>query len=229
MMTHTTTIETRSASENHANTVKRIALTGLVILAVLLSSAVAEAGDAKTHDGFHMRWGVGVVAAAGAGEGENAPYSFVAPGILDGIQLGGCIKENLSLFVEADSLILFSVNKNIKNTRESENKSHDDETIYGFMTGIGAGHYIMPANIYLSGAVGATYNNVVVGDEGTSFDSHNIGLGFTVMAGKEWWVSDGWGVGLGGQFFYMANKGKNTNKFTSNTIAFGMLLTATYN
>ncbi len=218
-MTHEATIETRPATTKKADTAKRIALANFIILATLLFSAVAEAGEAMTHDGFHMRWGVGLVAAAGAGEGENAPYSFVAPGILDGVQLGGNIQENLSVFFEADSLILFSGNK----------KSANQETTYGFMTGIGMGHYIMPANIYVSGAFGPTLNNFAFGGDGVSFDRHNLGLGFTVMAGKEWWISDGWGAGVGGQFFYMANKGKTTKEFTNHTLAFGMILTATYN
>ncbi|MCP4675176.1 MAG: outer membrane beta-barrel protein [Deltaproteobacteria bacterium] len=207
----------------------RIPLAGLVVLATLFFSAASEADEARTHDGFHMRWGVGLVAATGTSEGENAPYSFVAPGILDGVQLGGNLRENLSLFFEADSLILFSGNKNIGTDSKSENNDTSETTTYGFLTGIGMGHYFMPANLYVSGAFGATLNNFAVSDDGIDFDTDNIGLGFTVMAGKEWWVSDGWGVGVGGQLLYMANKGEGTSKFTNHTLAFGMILTATYN
>ncbi len=228
-MTHQATIGTRPANTKKANTAMKVTLAGLIVLATLFCSAVAESDEARTHDGFHMRWGVGLVAATGATEGDNAPYSFVAPGILDGVQIGGNVKENLSLFFEADSLILFSGTKNIETDRQSEDSNTSEETTYGFLTGIGMGHYFMPANIYVSGAFGATLNNFSVSDDGINFDTHNIGLGFTVMAGKEWWVSDGWGVGVGGQLLYMANKGANTNSLTNHTLAFGMILTATYN
>ncbi len=229
MMTHEATIGTRPNATKHVGAAKRVALAGFLVLVGLLLSTVAWSGEPMTHDGFHMRWGVGLVAAAGAGEGENAPYSFVAPGILDGVQLGGNIKENTSLFFEADSLVLFSVNKNIEADRRAASTSTDEETVYGFMTGVGMGHYFMPANIYLSGAFGATFNNFVLGDDGVEFDRRDIGLGFTVMAGKEWWVSDGWGVGVGGQLLYMANKGETGNSFSNHTLAFGMILTATFN
>ena len=58
----------------------------------------------------------------------------------------------------ADALTLFTVDRN----REASGPSADDDedAYYTFMTGAGIGHYIMPANVYFSGAFGISLNNM---------------------------------------------------------------------
>jgi hypothetical protein len=65
-------------------------------------------------------------------------------------------------------------------------------------------------------------------DSTGTFESDN-GLGAKVMLGKEWWVSENWGLGIGGQVFYAnCDRGLNGSKDIK-TLAYGLLFSATYN
>ncbi len=164
---------------------------------------------------------MGVVATAQAIDKDNAPISFsTAPGILDGVQIGGRLTETLALFFEADSLVMFQ-NTNPK-------PKADDGVMYGFLTGLGVGYRVLPANIYLSGAVGATLSDVIVGSDVDPIETARVGLGFSAMIGKDWWASDGLSLGLSGQFLYMATVQDQASGFTKHTVALGMLLTASF-
>ena len=200
-----------------------------VVLAALLSSAAASAGEIHTHDGFHLRFGVGLVGGASTVYSGDTSLTFGGPGLLDGVQVGGSPIENLSIFFEADCLTLFSANTGSNKDGGLKPSNQDGPSFYGLMTGVGVGYYFMPQNIYVSGAVGAAFNRVSLSDDGVDFNTQDMGFGFTAMAGKEWWVSDNWGVGMAGQFLYLQGSGRTSAVASSHTVAFGLILTATYN
>jgi opacity protein-like surface antigen len=70
--------------------------------------------------------------------------------------------------------------------------------------GIGPGmaYYFQPVNIYLS--VTAGFSKVQIQDSNTQnvLASTNWGFGLSTMLGKEFWVSDNWGLGVALQFHY---------------------------
>jgi len=70
------------------------------------------------------------------------------------------------------------------------------------MTAFGGGitYYFMPVNIYLSGSVGL---GALSGGGNISGESDN-GFAGMVTAGKEWWVSNRWGLGVSGVFGFFS-------------------------
>ena len=57
----------------------------------------------------------------------------------------------------------------------------------------------MPTNVYLAGSI-ALASGTLISDWGTT--ELNAGYGINVAVGKEWWVSDNWGIGVAGQLFH---------------------------
>jgi hypothetical protein len=59
-----------------------------------------------------------------------------------------------------------------------------------------------------------------------------MGVGASFMAGKEWWVSHDWGLGVAGQFRVAWMKAKAEFAGSDDTMtatAFAILFSATYN
>jgi len=96
--------------------------------------------------------------------------------------------------------------------------------------GVSATYYIMPSNMYVSAGAGMAMNTVEL--DGKAVGETGTGWGVNAMLGKEWWVSDNWGLGVAGQVIYASvpDEDKDNDKtYTVNTMAFGVLFSATYN
>src|SRR4029079_14699548 len=76
----------------------------------------------------------------------------------------------------------------------------DDAQLVGI--GIGLTYYIMPVNVYVSGAVGI--GQIVFENYHGDREGSDIGFASDVIVGKEWWVGDDWGLGVAGQFMFAA-------------------------
>jgi len=167
------------------------------------------------HDGMFMRFtvgpgfgifsGTGHLAAAESGtddiptnEGGQAGGSF---------SLGGSVSENLILHGDVWMSIL-----------SAENRSNQLYQEFGTVViGVGLTYYWMPHNFYLTGSVGMANSFLVMRDRMASWNNEDRtsettrGVGLSITAGKEWWVSDNWaiGVALQGEFSYA--EGENSD------------------
>jgi len=93
--------------------------------------------------------------------------------------------------------------------------------------GVNVAYYFMPINVYVS----ATPSMGMLGVQarGLNFPTKN-GFAFRLAAGKEWWVSDSWGLGLNLQYARSSNKADATSAdATWVTNSFGLVFSATYN
>lgn len=204
----------------------RVAGIAAALLVTLVASRAA-ADDPYTHDGLHFRWGVGVAATGGySADNKDEVLSFDTVGLLDGVQIGGYLAEDLSLFLEADFLTLFIDHRGVDPTMPLEMDADIDEQRYGLLVGPGVGRYIMPANIYVSASVGASLNDFGITDEGIEISRHDIGVGFSAMAGKEWWVHESTSIGVAGQFLFLTNL--DGSRLGSATVAAGLLFVASH-
>lgn len=75
--------------------------------------------------------------------------------------------------------------------------------------GAGLTYYLTPSNFYLSGSLGILLAQVKSSDGGYYFKELYIGPGIRLSVGKEWWVSENWGLGVAllGQYAYGKNVG----------------------
>jgi hypothetical protein len=69
----------------------------------------------------------------------------------------------------------------------------DDTSITMSMVGGGFTYYFGPSNVYLTASVGAGLLSLEF--DGDTEDS-DTGFAFDAGLGKEWWVSDRWGLGV---------------------------------
>jgi opacity protein-like surface antigen len=174
-----------------------------VFLAILATAAMAMA-ESHTHDGFFLNLALGFGYQGFTYDANKSPYDMEAKGVsteLD-IKLGGRIATNT---------LLHATILGVTNTSEIEFKtkggskvgSSSDKSENLSMLGVGLTYYL-PENIFISGSVGfANFNLQDNTDEDNDIEgTTEKGLGVQVAAGKEWWVSDNWGIGVSAAFTY---------------------------
>ena len=87
----------------------------------------------------------------------------------------------------------------------------------------------MPANVYLTGSIALAIGTLE--SYGQKIESET-GYGINVAIGKEWWVSDNWGLGVAGQLFHtvLSDEDLITGElYDLKTTSFGILFSATFN
>jgi len=176
------------------------------------------------HDGFYMRIyaGLGYLSASATYAGVTETYSGL--GATYGAAFGGTIAPNLILYGEF--LGTSVTNADLSYGGVTQTYSGTDLTLVGF--GPGIAYYVEPVNLYLSGTL--TFTQVSFSDtySGYPVGDTNLGIGLSLMVGKEWWVTRDWGVGIAGQI-HVASMGDPSYDSRLRAAAFSMLFSATYN
>lgn len=176
--------------------------------AVLLSASVASAQDDDRddrrgrngrnnrngyheHDGFYLRAQLGGGYTRASVVGEDLAIKGGGAGL--NLEIGGAPVRNLILYGK-----LFGVSSTNPDVEVGdltiEGQDADVSQNYAGV-GVGLTYYLMPANVYLSGALTAT--QLSVNDDGETIAETDLGTGLHLGVGKEWWVSKNWGLGLG--------------------------------
>lgn len=192
-----------------------------VILALCLTSALpalvtAQGADgARRHDGFFLSISPGVAGGSseadlggGAGSWDNITYSGPG-GILD-FKIGGAVAEN---FILSFDVIGRNVPGPDLETVGGTTELDEDVILSDGTLGLGLTYYVMPANIFFSGTVGVgrfvLTNPTEDADDDETVET-NAGLSLHAKIGKEWWVSDNWGLGVAaGYGFLGAERNEN--------------------
>ncbi len=198
-----------------------LSLLSYSILAVLTGPVAHAGGAAETHDGFYLRLNMGGGYTSMSTEVSGAKLKVSGSGGGIGVALGGVVAGNLVVFGELfDNIVsnptvtLDGVSVNTKDTSAG-------------VVGVGPGAaYYLPMNMFVSGTL--AFSRLVL-DTGSATYRSNTGIGFSVKVGKEWWVSNNWGLGLCGQFYAGTMKESSGGNPTWTTSAFAILFSATYN
>lgn len=180
------------------------------ILALLATAAMAMA-ESHTHDGFFLNLALGFGYQGFTYDANKAIYDMEAKGVSTefDLKLGGCIATNTLLHA---TILGVTNNSEIEYKAKGGKKlgSSSEESENLSMLGIGLTYYL-PENIFISGSVGfAQFNLQDNSDEDKDIEgATEKGLGVQIAAGKEWWVSDNWGLGLSVAFTYGAAEDKD--------------------
>jgi len=194
-----------------------ISILGLAVLA-----GTATAGQPRTHDGFLLRLSAG---AGGAKTSEDfASSSLEISGAAGDVNfaVGGMIAPNFAIH---GTIFGWSLTD-----PEVELTGHVSGELNGdlSMSAIGAGftYYFMPANLYISPSVGV--GTLTLDIDGLDDIESDPGLALDFTLGKEWWVSNSWGLGIAGAVGYHSIPDNGTDeKITGSNVA--IRFTATYN
>ena len=201
----------------------------MMVLAILPSAALAQGEDvpaadptAHRHVGFyvHVEAGVGYLRSSASVSGTTVAISSVSIPIA--VSLGGAVTENWILAGEAWG----SYGPTPKMSAGSSPASVSDTDFYLSGFGLAVVHYIMPANVFLSLTPGVTRISI---ESGGTKEQTELGFGAKLALGKEWWVSDHWGLGLAvhGTFGLNSDQGSGTPTWT--TLAGGVTSSAIWN
>ncbi len=189
---------------------------------------VAQAGElcypapppGHQHDGFYAR----LQAGAGYLSARQGSTTYSGAAGVFGFALGATVSGNLELF--ATLLFHFAQDPAVQAGGGAAPVS--PSTVENDAAGAGLAYYLAPVNAYAAAALTAA--NVTLYDRTDNrLGGSNTGIGFQVMAGKEWWVAREWGLGAAAEVTggWMADSDDGSVRWRAFT--YSLLFSATYN
>jgi hypothetical protein len=198
-----------------------------------------RAPGVETHDGFYLRLQLGVGYTRMSTSTMMSDVSLAGFSDNFGIALGGALNSHLIIY----GTLVESTARRPKGKINGPLSSADVDgmtvgivSVGGFgvagVAGVGAGvAYYLDSNVFFAGSLLAS--RLVVDDvNGNTVAKTDWGFTFEGLLGKEWWVSDNWGVGVSGQVLLGAMQDhpySNESVPTWRLTAFSVLLSASYN
>jgi hypothetical protein len=180
---------------------------------------------AEQHDGFYLGFLLGYGYGKSSLSGNN---SLELRGVSDAVcfDIGYAVMNDFILYFAFGGYLNFGENITFGGT--SYKYPDKKQTAYNFGSGIGFRKYFMPENIFISASIIRSKVNYT-GDfvKGDS----DYGYTFGGAIGKEWWVSDNWGLGIAlfGEYGKTSSKDQFNNKNKITEYYLGLAFTATYN
>lgn len=165
----------------------------LFVVAAVVSMAATPAvcGPRDHEDGFMLRLGLGGAAAAGTEvDLGTSTLKMDGTGVNFELAIGGIVTSNLAIH---GTLMGWGITEpDVELTGFPEGANLPADLI---LSGAGAGltYFIMPVNIYLTGTVG--FSQLTISEGAVSVNS-STGFMFEAAVGKEFFVSDRWGIGF---------------------------------
>jgi hypothetical protein len=180
------------------------------------------------HDGFYLGLQLGysfLTSVSANVSGVETSYS--GNGIGMGMAIGAAIVPNLIVFGTGFLSGGFSSTLSVGGFHAD---SGQDLNLYGLGAGVA---YYLPINVYFAAAVSGMKADLTPTDPSASNHATTnltrAGLGIQVLVGKEWWVSENWGLGIAGEILFSSMPDATDSSTTWRGSAFNALFSATYN
>ncbi len=163
-----------------------------VLLCALMVSVPAFAQETQPpagfheHDGFFLSLSMGPAYASVDNTAGSTTLTYSGFGASFDFRIGGAIGQNLILTGDLMGWSLFE-------PEVSGHGSMSDSYFTQSTVGAGLTYYFMPVNVFVSGTVGFAGFSLDASGRRASTDS---GVGVYVKAGKDWWVSADWALGI---------------------------------
>ena len=208
------------------------------ILFALLATAVMAMAESHTHDGFFLNMALGFGHQNFEYEGSSLQYGtkglkLESSGLSSefDLKLGGSLSNSIVLHA---TIIGIGTASDIKAKRDGlPAYSNRNYTVGLSMLGIGMTYYL-PVNVFFSGSIGLSQFTLDEDDSNSSTNSTTVkgasddGLGVQFAIGKEWWVSDNWGLGVSAGLLYSAAADQHDAGDMS-MLAVNIMFSATFN
>ena len=197
------------------------------IISIIAVAVAMAAADPQTHDGFFLNLALGLGFQSidfVVDDWQSRPFGESGLSTDLDVKIGGRIANNTLLHAT------------LAGSTQSVDDAYDDDFKANMsLFGLGATYYF-PNNIFITASLGisqfhANSDNIATfyATVSTAADTEdvNAGFGFQVGAGKEWWVSDNWGIGASGALLY--GFAYNLGDTKESSLAITVRITATYN
>ncbi len=172
-----------------------------IVIAAAVVLATGCATGRAAHTGFHFHGDLGIAGSTSetSSFGDSAEISGGGAGF--SLAAGGAVVPNLILGGELWGV---SVNEPEVSDRLGSGTLRDvTYSVYGF--GPRVTWYLMPVNLYFSVTPSITQLSLDY-DEFDETSETDWGLGLRAAVGKEWFVSDRWGLGVAGVLHVSSNE-----------------------
>ena len=181
-----------------------VALIIILFNSILFGQSNTSDTGVHQHTGFFLRFLPGFSYTEWTKKSDSFDEITISgSGVSSRTQIGLALDENLILFYDSGLTIVGNVEEAIIDA------------------GLGLNYYFMPINIYASFSVlSSASSHDVWNNESTN------GLGINFIVGKEWWVSDNWGIGAA---MYLHHRTNDTENSDVSSYSIGLLFSATYN
>ena len=194
----------------------------LSALVVCFMTQPVFAGEPRTHDGFFLRLSGGLGSANTSVDIGGTDFELSGRTGDGNIAVGGMIGTNLALHGTFFGWATNDPDFDVEGLGSTE--ANGDLSLSA--VGGGVTYYFMPANIYLSGSLGAAWLSFD-GDETLDGES-DTGIMGELTLGKEWWLGGSWGMGIAGAFGYHSVPDDDADENWTGT-SWGIRLSATLN
>jgi hypothetical protein len=184
----------------------------------------------ETHDGFYLRMQLGVSSNTFTGRSGGRTVQFSGTGGSFDIALGYSLTSHLVVYGELLFAGAADGEGQILVNGVGQGQASVDNNLYGI--GPGAAYYLS-WNFFLTTSFLLASCNEMEGGGNVTVNG-KAGFAFEALVGKEWWVSDNWGLGVSGQMILGTMHGQDTDLVLNavpnwQTRQFGLLFSSTYN
>jgi hypothetical protein len=192
----------------------------VVTLAFALLAAGCVGVHQNSHVGLHVQGDIGAGGSRSEATDAGVTGRYSGAGAIYSLGLGGAVVPNLII----GGQMWGSTVTDVRFTVEGESQTLTDVTydVYGF--GPMVKFYLMPANVYFSAT--PSIARLRLSDEFSS-DETKWGPALRLAAGKEWYVSRRWGLGVAGALHFASNKSED-DALTWKTLGGGVVFSASY-
>lgn len=188
-----------------------------------------DSSSARRHRGLFLRPDIGFGYVTASTSDDGSDYRIYGAATYFGFAIGGSLADGVILAGHLWGMR--ATNPTV--TLNGEAGSMADASLSFAAIGPEFDYYVMPVNLFFSGTLALSRSSVGLGtylsSGGISYNTQ-VGAAAQFAVGKEWWVSDYWGLGVKGELTITSNKA--TASSTSPTwmgFAFAVGFSATYN
>lgn len=173
-----------------------------------------------------MNFGIGFTQLTARADGMTVEGSDNS--VHFGTAVGGAVFPNLILYGQFILTTLSSAEVTVNG--QAFGNANNDVNLIGL--GPGVAYYFAGPNVFIAETVALT--QIYTDDANVAVRESEWGWSLETLIGKEWWVSQDWGLGIAGQFVFGKMKAKpipgmTTSVPTWTAISGGLLFSATYN
>jgi hypothetical protein len=207
-------------------------LAGLLAVALFPLASLAQSAPpppmpgyspVNRHVGFFIRPEVGLSYLSTSASSGGLDLKLSGGGATLGLAIGGAVSED---FIVAGQVWDYVVSDpTVTLNGQSGTASGSSVGLVGY--GVLLNWYFPPSNLYV--AVTPSITRVAISDSSNNTGTTEWGFGLRAAVGKEWWVSDHWGLGLDANVALSSNKDSGGSSATFGSAAIGVSFSATYN